>query len=120
MNSTSSNATPEAAPQPETPTVEPRPAPQETADTERLVHPGAKLGWADSGGMVEQQASAMEWVRAGGEARAGEGERAAATQERSAAAEQTDSRQAQYSRWTGEPLGEAAGQAQSGGIGQSH
>jgi hypothetical protein len=27
---------------------------------------------------------------------------------------------AQYSRWTGEPLGEAAGQTQKGGIGQSH
>jgi hypothetical protein len=25
-----------------------------------------------------------------------------------------------YSRWTGEPLGEAAGQTQKGGIGQSH
>ena len=121
MNSTTSNAMPE---QPaEIPIVETRPAQQETAENEHLVHPGAKLGWADSGGMVEQQASAMEWVRASAEASrdvAGEGERAA-VQERSAAVEMTDSRQAaQYSRWTGEALGEAAGVEQSAGIGQSH
>ena len=35
--------------------------------------------------------------------------------------EMTDSRQAaQYSRWTGEPLGETAEIAQNAGIGQSH
>jgi hypothetical protein len=120
MNSTTSNAMPE---QPaEIPIVEPPPAQQETAENEHLVHPGAKLGWTDHGGMVEQQASAMEWVRASAEASrdaAGEGERAA-VQERSAAVEMTDSRQAQFSRWTGEALGEAAGEAQSAGIGQSH
>src|SRR5271156_2676060 len=122
MNSTTSNdAIPEAAPQPEMPVVEPRPVQQqETAENEHLVHPGAKLGWADSGGMVEQQASAMEWVRASGETSrdvAGEGERAA-LQDRSAAVEMTDSRQAQqYSRWTGEALAEAAGVEQSAGIG---
>jgi hypothetical protein len=38
----------------------------------------------------------------------------------SAAAEMTDSRQAQqYSRWTGEPLGETAAVTQSAGQGQS-
>ena len=77
------------------------------------MHPGAELGWSDGGGMVEQQASASKWVEAASEARA-------AMQE-SPAAEMTDSRQAQsYSRWTGEPLGETAGVAQSAGIGQSH
>src|SRR5271170_5412576 len=117
MNSTTSNdAIPEAAPQPEMPVVEPRPVQQqETAENEHLVHPGAKLGWSDSGGMVEQQASAMEWVRASGEAsRENAGERA-----ESSVVEMTDSRQAQqYSRWTGEALGEAV--EQSAGIGQSH
>ena len=106
MNSTTSNA-PEAMP--ETPIVEVRPVPQETDASDRLrpMHPGAQLGWSDGGGMVEQQASANEWVRAG------DGERAA-TQE------MTDSRQAaaQYSRW-GDPLGETAGVTQSAGIGQS-
>lgn len=64
------------------------PAEQETAaERMRLEHPGAKLGWSDSGGMVEQQAAAMEWVEAG----------------------------QQFSRWTGEPLGEAAGATQSAG-----
>ena len=123
MNSTTSNVMPEAAQQPETPIVEARPVPQETDTSERtrLMHPGAQLGWSNNGGMVEQQASAMEWVRASGEQpAAGEGERAA-MQERSAAVEMTDSRQAQsYSRWTGEPLGETAGVTQSAGIGQSH
>jgi hypothetical protein len=127
MNSTTSNdAMPEAAPQPEMPIVELsaealakaeyRPPQQETTDTSdrlRLMHPGAELGWSDSGGMVEQQASANKWVEAASEARA-------AMQE-SPAAEMTDSRQAaQYSRWTGEPLGETAGVSQSAGIGQSH
>jgi hypothetical protein len=118
MNSTTSNdAMPEAAPQPEIPIVEARPVPQETDTSERvrLMHPGAQLGWSDGGGMVEQQASAGKWVEAASEARA-------AMQE-SPAAEMTDSRQAaQYSRWTGEPLGETAGvsQSQSAGIGQSH
>jgi hypothetical protein len=120
MSSTTSNAMPE---QPaEMPVVEPRPAQQESVENEHLVHPGAKLGWADSGGMVEQQASAMEWVRASAEASrdvAGEVERAA-VQERPAV-EMTDSRQAaQYSRWTGEALGETADLSQSAGIGQSH
>src|SRR5271163_4696927 len=105
MNSTSTtwNAMPEAAP--EMPTVEPRPVQQETDTSDRLrpMHPGAELGWTDGGGMVEQQASAMKWAEAAREASAGEGERAALQ-------EMTDSRQAaQYSRWTGEPLGEAAG-----------
>ena len=37
------------------------------------------------------------------------------------AVEMTDSRQAaQYSRWSGEPLGETAEITQSAGIGQSH
>ena len=115
MNSTTWNAMPEAAPQPEMPNVEPRPAQQETAENEHLVHPGAKLGWTNHGGMVEQQASALEWVEAASEARA-------AMQQHSPAAEMTDSRQAQqsYSRWSGEPLGETAGVSQSAGIGQSH
>jgi|SRR5271156_3136536 len=123
MNSTTSNVMPEAAQQPETPIVEERPVPQETDTSERVraMHPGAELGWSNHGGMVEQQASAMEWVRASSEQpSAGEGERAA-VQESSAAVEMTDSRQAQsYSRWTGEPLGETAGMTQSAGIGQSH
>jgi hypothetical protein len=33
---------------------------------------------------------------------------------------QTDTGQAQHSRWTGEPLGETAGVAQNASIGQSH
>ena len=114
---------PEAVQQPEMPDVELRPVPQETDTSDRLrpMHPGAELGWSDHGGMVEQQASAMEWVRASGEARQETaGEVAAAEQESSAAAEMTDSRQAQYSRWTGEPLGETAELTQSAGIGQSH
>ena len=115
MNSTTSNVMPEAVAVPETPIVETRPAPQETdtSDRVRAQHPGAELGWSASGGMVEQQASAMEWVRASSsEARAGDGERAA---------EMTDSRQAQqYSRWSGEPLGQTAEIVQSAGIGQSH
>ena len=125
MNSTTSNAImPEAVQQPEMPYVELRPAPQETDTSDRLrpMHPGAELGWSDHGGMVEQQASAIEWVRASDEARqeAAAGEVAAAEQESSAAAEMTDSRQAQYSRWTGEPLGETAELTQSTGQGQSH
>ena len=45
----------------------------------------------------------------------------AAHVERAAMQEMTDSRQAaQYSRWTGEPLGETAEIAQNAGIGQSH
>jgi hypothetical protein len=87
------------------------------------MHPGADLGWSDHGGMVEQQASAMAWVRASSEAReqAAAGEVTDTMPERSAAAEMTDSRQAaQYSRWTGEPLGETAELTQSAGIGQSH
>jgi hypothetical protein len=79
----------------------------DTSDRLRPMHPGAELGWSNSGGMVEQQASANEWVRAGSE-------------ERAASQEMTDSRQVQYSRWTGEPLGETAGVTQSAGIGQSH
>jgi hypothetical protein len=122
MNSTTSNVMPEAAQQPETPIVEARPVLQETDTSERVraMHPGAELGWSNHGGMVEQQASAMEWVRASSEQpSAGEGESGA--QERSAAVEMTDSRQAQsYSRWTGEPLGETAGVTQSAGQGQSH
>src|SRR4051794_1677474 len=107
MNSTTWSV-PEAAQQPETPIVEARPVPQETDASDRLrpMHPGAESGWADHGGMVAQQASANEWVRAAGEARADAGE-SAATQE------MTDSRQAQYSRWTGEPLGETAEVTQS-------
>jgi hypothetical protein len=121
MNSTTSNAIPEAAALPETPIVEARPAPQDTdtSDRVRAMHPGAELGWSASGGMVEQQASANEWVRAASEARAGASERAA-TPERSAATEMTDSRQAQYSRWSGEPLGQTAEVVQNAGIGQSH
>jgi hypothetical protein len=113
------------AAQPETPNVEPpRPAIELPDTSERLreMHPGAQLGWTDHGGMVEQQSSANEWVRATSEARAGDGERAS-MQEQSAV-EMTDSRQAaqttQYSRWTGEPLGETAEITQSAGIGQSH
>jgi hypothetical protein len=123
MNSTTWNAAPEAAQQPETPIVEARPVPEVTDTSERVraMHPGADLGWTNHGGMVEQQASAMEWVRASSqEQAAGDGERAA-TQEGSAAVEMTDSRQAaQYSRWTGEPLGETAGVTPDDGIGQSH
>lgn len=118
MNSTTSNAMPDTAP--EMPNVEPRPAPQETDTSDRLrpMHPGAELGWTNHGGMVEQQASASKWVEAASEARIAE---RAATQESSAAVEMTDNRQAaQYSRWTGEPLGETAGMTQSAGIGQSH
>ena len=125
MNSTTSNAAaaiPEAAPQPEMPNIEPVPVQPEAPEAERQVHPGAQLGWSDSGGMVEQQASAMEWVRASASEAsrdvAGDSERAAVRE--SAAAEMTDSRQAQsYSRWTGEPLGETAGETQSAGQGQS-
>jgi hypothetical protein len=118
MNSTTSDAMPDTAP--EMPHVELRPMPQETDTSDRVrpMHPGAELGWADSGGMVEQQASASKWVEAASEARISE---RAAMQEGGAAAEMTDSRQAaQYSRWTGEPLGETADVAQSAGIGQSH
>src|ERR1700744_5746005 len=111
MISTAENVMPEAAQQPETPHVELQPAvPQQDIDTSdrlRPMHPGAELGWSNHGGMVEQQASANEWVRA-------------ASEERAASQEMTDSRQVQYSRWTGEPLGEAAGVTQSAGIGQSH
>jgi hypothetical protein len=126
MNSTTSNAMPEAAP--ELPNVdlsaealakaEPRPVQQETDTSDRLrvMHPGAELGWSNHGGMVEQQASAMDWVEAASDARIAS---RAAIEERPAA-EMTDSRQAQYSRWTGEPLGETAGVTQSAGIGQSH
>src|SRR5271155_2546538 len=103
MNSTTSNAMPDTAP--EMPNVEPRPPQQETAENEHIVHPGAKLGWSESAGMYAQQASALEWVEASSEARIA-----------GAAAEMTDSRQAQsFSRWTGEPLGEAAGVEQSAG-----
>ena len=95
----------------------PPPAQQE-AEPEREVHPGAELGWSNSGGMVEQQASAMEWVRASDEAR-----RETAAAENSAqngeAVEMTDNRQAQYSRWTGEPLGQSAELSQDSGQGQS-
>ena len=110
MNSTTSNAMPDTAP--EVP-IELRPAPQDTDTSDRVreMHPGAELGWSNHGGMVEQQASANKWVEAASEERAG-------------LLEMTDSRQAaqavQYSRWTGEPLGESAGQTQSAGIGQSH
>jgi len=80
----------------------------DTSDRLRPMHPGAELGWSDHGGMAEQQASANEWVRA-------------ASEERAATQEMTDSRQvAQYSRWSGEPLGETAAVTQSAGIGQSH
>src|SRR5262249_46937915 len=106
---------------PETPIVEPRPAIELPDTSERLrpTHPGAELGWTNHGGMVEQQASANEWVRATAEARAGDGERAS-MQEQSAV-EMTDNRQrAQHSRWTAEPLGETAEVTQSAGIGQSH
>ena len=81
MNSTTWNAMPEAAP--EMPNVdlsaealakaEPLPVQQETDTSDRLrpMHPGAELGWTDHGGMVEQQASAMEWVETASEARIG-------------------------------------------------
>src|SRR5271170_2150295 len=120
MNSTTSNVMPEAAQQPETPIVEERPVPQETDTSERVraMHPGAELGWSNHGGMVEQQASAMEWVRASDEAR-----RESAAAENSAqngeAVEMTDNRQAQYSRWTGEPLGQSVELSQDSGQGQS-
>src|SRR5215469_2794152 len=110
MNSTMWNATPEPLQQPETPIVEVLTVPQETDTRERVraQHAGAELGWSDHGGMVEQQASANKWVEA-------------ASEERASMQEMTDSRQAaQYSRWTGEPLGETAGVVQSAGIGQSH
>ncbi len=97
----------------EMPTVEPPPVQQETDTADRLrpMHPGADIGWSNSGGMVEQQASALDWVEAASRA---------AMEERPAA-EMTDSRQtAQYSRWTGEPLGEAAGVTQSDGIGMTY
>ena len=81
------------------------------------MHPGAELGWSNHGGMVEQQASAMDWVEAASDARIA----ARAAIEERPAAEMTDSRQAaQYSRWSGEPLGETAAVTQSAGIGQSH
>ena len=127
MNSTTSNAMPETAP--EMPIVdlsavasapaEPPPVQEETAaERLRAMHPGAEHGWTDGGGMVEQQASAMVWVEAASEARVAE---RAPIEEGSAVAEMTDSRQAaQYSRWTGEALGETAGVEQSAGIGQSH
>src|SRR6516225_10040008 len=96
------------AAQPETPNVEPpRPAIElpDTSERMRPMHPGAELGWSDHGGMVEQQASANKWAEA-------------AHVERAAMQEMTDSKQAaQYSRWTGEPLGETAEIAQNAGIG---
>jgi hypothetical protein len=121
MNSTTSNAVPEPVQQPETPIVETRPVPQETDTSERVrpMHPGAEQGWSDHGGMVEQQASAMGWVRASDQERQESATVENAVQE-GEAVEMTDSRQAQYSRWTGEPLGETAGVTQSAGIGQSH
>jgi len=95
-----------------------KPPAQQEAEPEREVHPGAELGWSNHGGMVEQQASAMEWVRASDEAR-----RESAAAENSAqngeAVEMTDNRQAQYSRWTGEPLGQSVELSQDSGQGQS-
>src|SRR5580704_8549495 len=100
MNSTTSNAMPDAAP--EMPNVdlsaealakaEPRPVQQETTDTSdrlRPMHPGAELGWSNHGGMVEQQAAAMDWVEAASDARVA----ARAAIEGRPAAEMTDSRQ---------------------------
>ena len=114
------------AAQPETPNVEPpRPAIELPDTSERLreMHPGAQLGWTDGGGMVEQQSSANKWVEARSEERAAQQEMTDSKQD-SSAVEMTDSRQAaqaaQYSRWTGEPLGETAEITQSAGIGQSH
>ena len=114
------------AAQPETPNVEPpRPAIELPDTSERLreMHPGAQLGWTDHGGMVEQQSSANKWVEARSEERAAQQEMTDSKQD-SSAVEMTDSRQAaqaaQYSRWTGEPLGETAEITQSAGIGQSH
>src|SRR5690348_2794961 len=70
MNSTTSNAAPDTAP--ETPIVEPRPAVELPDTSERLreMHAGAEQGWTDHGGMVEQQSSANEWVRAADQQRA--------------------------------------------------
>src|SRR5260370_16967902 len=99
MNRTPGNARPASGR--EMPTGEPPPVQQETDTADRLrpMHPGADIGWSNSGGMVEQQASALDWVEAASRA---------AMEERPAA-EMTDSRQtAQYSRWTCEPLAHAA------------
>jgi hypothetical protein len=85
---------------------------------ERQVHPGAERGWTDQGGMVEQQASAIEWVRASHEQRVAT---AAAAEQKpepvvertaevtdarqtTAEVEMTDKMQVQYDRWTGQLL----------------
>jgi poly(3-hydroxybutyrate) depolymerase len=122
MNSTTANVMAEAEQRPETPIPEPHPAVElpDTSERMRPMHPGAELGWSDHGGMVEQQASANKWAEAAHVERAAMQEMTDSRQE-SSAVEMTDSRQAvQYSRWSGEPLGETAEIAQSAGIGQSH
>ena len=91
---------------------------QEPERPEWHVHPGAARGWTDQGGMVEQQASAMDWVRATAEQRlattAVEEQKRETIIERpaevtdakqqTAAVEMTDKMQAQYDRWTGQLL----------------
>lgn len=92
---------------------------QQEPEPERpQVHPGAERGWTDQGGMAEQQASAMDWVRASDQQRR---EAAAAAEQKpepalehatevtdvrqkTAQVEVTDNKQAQYDRWTGQLL----------------
>jgi hypothetical protein len=95
----------------------PPPAQQE-AEPQHEVHPGAELGWTSRGGMVEQQGSAMEWVRASDQERR-ESAAVENTLQEGEAVEMTDNRQAQYSRWTGEPLGQSPELSQDSGQGQS-
>jgi hypothetical protein len=101
------------------------------------VHPGARHGWAEGPGLVEQQASALEWVKAADQQRrelaAGAEQKPEALVERStevtdekarqkaadANVEMTDTKQAQYDRWTGQPLDASQSQEQSRDGGQS-
>jgi hypothetical protein len=110
---------------------------------ERQVHP--QHGWTEGGGMLEQQASAMEWVRASAEQRrelaaAADSQREASaehapevgakvewkasaeeiTDKRQAqtAPEMTDQKQALYDRWTGQLLDAMQTIEQSRGDGQ--
>ena len=76
---------------------------QPDAGMERKPHPGASSGWAYHGGMVEQQASAREWVRASDQQRQELAE-AEERKHKEATPEMTEKRQARYDRWTGRPL----------------
>lgn len=101
--------------------------------SERKPHPGAEHGWTDQGGMAEQQASAVEWVRASYEQRR---EAAAAAEQKpepvaersaeitdakqkTAQVEMADQKQAQYDRWTGQPLDASQAREQSRDGGRS-